>query len=80
MARVLLFTGYSTRIELRAKRKELIFRCSQSNVRRHRQCIRPIATTAKFCIIGTNSSGAASVGVVHGPTEVWGWFFPSRGG
>ena len=80
MARVLLFTGYSTRMESRAKRKELISRCPQSNVRRRRQCIRPVATTAKLSVTGANSSGVASVGVVCSPTGVWGWFFPSGGG
>ena len=77
MARVSLFTGYSTRMESRVKRKELISRCPQSNVRRRCWCIRPVATTAKFSIAGANSSGVASVGVVHSSTGVWGGFFPS---
>ena len=79
MARVSLFTGYSTRMESRVKRKELISRCPQSNMRRHCQCIRPVATTAKLSVTSANSSRAVSVGVVYGPTRVWGWFFPSGG-
>ena len=70
MARVSLFTGYSTRIESRAKRKELISRCPQSNVRRRCRCIRPVATTAVFSVAGTDLSGAASVEVMCSPTGV----------
>ena len=70
MARVLLFTGYFTRIESRAKRKELIFKCPQSNMRRCHRCIRTVATTAELSVTSANSGGVASVGVVCGSTEV----------
>ena len=79
MVRVSLFIGYSTRMELRAKRKELISTCPQSNVRRHHQCIRPVATTVKLSVTSANSGGAMSIGVMCGPTRVWGWFFPDGG-